>query len=79
MIDYFLANLKKEKEREILTDYITECLRMINTSISKRLNGEYIKKPFREVKRASFKPPEKTSARKIIADVTKKAGLVVTD
>ena len=53
---------------------------MINESIAKRLNGEYFKRTFAEAKRASLRPPEERKpAANIVAEVTKKAGLVVTE
>ena len=80
MIEYFLANYRQENKEELYRNYISECLRYINTSIAKRHGGNYFKKSYQDTVRASFKPPKKQKpAKKIIEDVTKKAGLVVRD
>lgn len=76
--EYVATMHLKEQKDELLYDYITETLRMLNTAFSKRFGGNYIAKPYRELV-GSHKKPDNRPADEIISEVNSKAGLEVTD
>lgn len=65
--------IKRNSERELYNDYVSECLRMITESTAKFAGGKYISKPFAEI----LQPQETKTAEEIVLDVIACAGLKV--
>lgn len=65
--------IKRDAEKELYNNYVSECLRMTAENTAKFAGGKYIEKSFAEI----LQPRETKTADEIVRDVISAAGLKV--